>query len=72
MTFSFHIHSRKKKYCSEIILTHVAITDAITNGLADFVKKKCKKRKKLWSATVAVFILKMAGFAAMFTQFLSY
>lgn len=45
MTFSFHIHSRKKKYCSEIILTHVAITDAITNGLADFVKKSAKKGK---------------------------
>ena len=47
MIISFHIHSEKKKYCSEIILTHVAITDAITNGLADFVKKKCKKRKKV-------------------------
>ena len=46
MTISFHIHSEKKKYCSEIILTHVAITDAITNGLADFVKKSAKKGKK--------------------------
>ena len=72
MIISFHIHTEKKKYCSEIILTHVAITDAITNGLADFVKKSAKKGKKLRSATVAVFILKMAGFAAVFTQFLSY
>ena len=72
MIISFQIHTEKKNDCSEIILIHVATTDAITNGLADFVKKKCKKRKKLWSATVAVFILKMAGFAAVFTQFLSY
>lgn len=47
MIISFHIHSEKKKYCSEIILTHVAITDAITNGLADFVKKSAKKGKKV-------------------------
>ena len=70
--FFSYSYREKRNDCSEIILTHVAITDAITNGLADFVKKSAKKGKKLWSATVAVFILKMAGFAAVFTQFLSY
>jgi hypothetical protein len=70
---NFFLYSyREINDCSEIILTHIAITDAITNGLADFVKKSAKKGKKLRSATVAVFILKMAGFAAVFTQFLSY
>ena len=45
MIISFQIHTEKKNDCSEIILTHVAITDAITNGLADFVKKSAKKGK---------------------------
>ena len=45
---NFFLYSyREINNCSEIILTHIAITDAITNGLADFVKKKCKKRKKV-------------------------
>ena len=43
----FSYSFKEKKYCSEIILTHVAITDAITNGLADFVKKSAKKGKKV-------------------------
>ena len=43
---NFFLYSyREINDSSEIILTQIAITDAITNGLADFVKKSAKKGK---------------------------
>ena len=65
-------YSENRNDYSEIISTHFCHNGCNYKWTSRLCQKKCKKRKKLWSATVAVFILKMAGFAAVFTQFLSY